>query len=150
MIIPDVGAAVALARVEIDVRWRDLDAFNHVNNSVFLTYLEEARLHWLAGIGGAWIDAERAPVIAATQVDYRAQIGWPGRVVVTLSCLRVGTSSLTIGHRIGSADDALLHSEGHVVLVWIDPRNGRPVALPDAVRVACEPGARVVETRHRG
>ncbi len=139
MTVPAETAPVPLARVGIDVRWRDLDAFNHVNNSVFLTYLEEARLHWLAGLDGPWIDAGRAPVIAATQVDYRAQIGWPGRVVVELACLRAGTSSLTIGHRIAAAEASTLHSEGHVVLVWIDPRNGRPVPLPDAVRAACLP-----------
>ena len=133
------STAVPLACVAIDVRWRDLDAFNHVNNSVFLTYLEEARLQWLAGLGGPWIDDVRAPVIAATQVDYRAQIGWPGRIVVELACLRVGTSSLTVGHRIVAADGTTLHSDGHVVLVWIDPRSGRAVPLPDAVRAACMP-----------
>ncbi len=139
MNLPAEEKPLPLARVGIDVRWRDLDAFNHVNNSVFLTYLEEARLHWLAGLDGPWIDAEHAPVIAATQVDYRAQIGWPGRIVVELACLRVGTSSLTVGHRIVAADGTTLHSDGHVVLVWIDPRSGRAVPLPDAVRAACMP-----------
>lgn len=130
---------VPLARVTLDVRWRDLDAFNHVNNSVFLTFLEEARLRWLATLDGPWIDEGQAPVIAATQVDYRAQIGWPGQIVVALACLRAGNSSVTIGHRIGSTDERTLHAEGHVVLVWIDPRSGRPVPLPPAVRAACMP-----------
>ncbi|MHB1284685.1 MAG: acyl-CoA thioesterase, partial [Metallibacterium scheffleri] len=43
------------------VRWRDLDAFNHVNNSVFLTYLEEARLQWLKDVPGPWFDAHAMP-----------------------------------------------------------------------------------------
>ncbi|MGO4780308.1 acyl-CoA thioesterase, partial [Lysobacter sp. 2RAB21] len=37
----------ALIRIPLSVRWRDLDAFNHVNNSQFLSYLEEARLRWM-------------------------------------------------------------------------------------------------------
>jgi acyl-CoA thioester hydrolase len=126
-----------LARVGIAIRWRDLDAFNHVNNSTFLTYLEEARLQWLAGIGGTWIDEARAPVIAATQVNFRNQLQWPGEIVVELFRERVGTTSLTIAHRIAGTDGTRLVSDGHVVLVWIDPRSGRPVALPDAVRHAC-------------
>ncbi len=133
----DATPPVALARVTLDVRWRDLDAFNHVNNSVFLTYLEEARLRWLAGLDGTWIDEAQAPVIAATQVNYRQQMPWPGQVVVELACIKVGTSSLTIGHRITAADGDTQYSDGHVVLVWIDPRNGRPTPLPPAVRAAC-------------
>ena len=128
---------VRLARVSIGIRWRDLDAFNHVNNSVFLTYLEEARLQWLAGVGGTWIDDTQAPVIAATQVNFRNQLQWPGDVVVELFRERVGSTSLTLAHRITDTDGARLYSDGNVVLVWIDPRSGRPVALPDAVRNAC-------------
>lgn len=133
----DAPSFPRLARVSIGIRWRDLDAFNHVNNSTFLTYLEEARLQWLAGIGGTWIDEARAPVIAATQVNFRNQLQWPGDIVVELFQERVGTTSLTLAHRITGTDGTSLFSDGHVVLVWIDPRSGRPVALPDAVRNAC-------------
>ena len=53
-----------LSRCTISVRWRDLDTYNHVNNSVFLSYLEEARLVWLRGLQGEWKSATSAPVIA--------------------------------------------------------------------------------------
>ena len=128
-----------LACVPVRIRWRDLDAFNHVNNSTFLTYLEEARLQWLAGIGGVWIDDRHAPVIAATQVNFRRQLQWPGEVAVELFRERVGTNSLTIAHRIVGVDagDGHLYSDGNVVLVWTDPASGRSVPLPEAVRSAC-------------
>ena len=129
--------AAPLARVPLRIRWRDLDAFNHVNNSTFLTYLEEARLHWLAGIGGAWIDATHAPVIAATDLNFRRQLKWPGEVVVELFVERVGTSSLTLAHRIVGSDGAHLYCDGKVVMVWTDPASGRPVPLPTGVREAC-------------
>lgn len=137
----DARSLPRLARVAIGIRWRDLDAFNHVNNSVFLTYLEEARLQWLAGVGGTWIDDTQAPVVAATRVNFRNQLQWPGEVIVELFRERVGTTSLTLAHRITGTDGTSLFSDGNVVLVWIDPRNGRPVALPDAVRVACAASA---------
>ncbi len=128
-----------LARVPISVRWRDLDAFNHVNNSTFLTYLEEARLEWLAGVKGTWFGDALMPVMAAAQVNYRRQIAWPGRIVVELYCEKLGSSSLTVGHRIVDADEATtLYSDGHVVMVWIDPASGRSIALPEAIRGACQ------------
>ncbi len=132
------AAPKPLARVPIRVRWRDLDAFNHVNNASFLTFLEEARLVWLSGIDGEWMGEAFMPVLAATQLNYRRQLGWPGEVVVELSVQRIGNSSLTIAHRIVAADDAdLLYGDGSVVMVWADPASGASVALPAAVRRTC-------------
>ncbi|MGA9421665.1 MAG: thioesterase family protein [Rhodanobacteraceae bacterium] len=131
-------AARPLALVALSIRWRDLDAFNHVNNSSFLTYIEEARLRWLQNVEGPWFSETCMPVVAATHVNYRAQLGWPGDILVRLHCARSGNSSLTLGHQIIAADDSQrLYADGDVVLVWIDPANGRPVTLPDAIRQAC-------------
>ena len=121
----------------IAVRWRDLDAFNHVNNSNFLTYLEEARLQWLKGVPGPWFDAHSMPLLAAAELNYRAPIEWPASIVVELSCERLGNSSITIGHRIVDGGDLQkLYCDGRTVLVWADPTTGKPVPLPDAIRSA--------------
>jgi acyl-CoA thioester hydrolase len=133
----DSATPKKLASVPIRVRWRDLDAYNHVNNSTFLTYLEEARLVWLSGLEGEWKTASFSPVLAASQVNFRDQIEWPGELVVEVSCEKLGTSSLTLSHRITSADGSRLYSDASVVMVWIDPASGRPVPLPAAVRAAC-------------
>lgn len=127
-----------LARVPITVRWRDLDAYNHVNNSNFLTYLEEARLVWLASIDGEWKADDFSPVLAASQINFREQIEWPAELVVEVVCEKLGNSSLTLAHRITSADGKRLYSDASVVMVWINPATGRPVPLPVAVRAACE------------
>jgi acyl-CoA thioester hydrolase len=133
-----VAAARQLADVPITLRWRDLDAFNHVNNSVFLTYLEEARIQWLMQHAPGWDRGNATPVMAATQLNYRRQLAWPGAIRVQLFCERIGTTSLTIAHRIVAAQDAaILYSDGNVVMVWIDPANGKPVALPETIRAAC-------------
>jgi acyl-CoA thioester hydrolase len=128
-----------LARVPISVRWRDLDAFNHVNNSTFLTYLEEARLSWLSQIRGAWFSETYMPLLANTDVNYRAPINWPGNIVVELYCERLGNASLTLAHRIVDAQQRdLLYSDGKSVMVWVEPASGRSIALPAVIRNACE------------
>jgi acyl-CoA thioester hydrolase len=126
----------ALFRMPLQLRWRDLDAFNHVNNSNFLTYLEEARIRWFDSIGEDWVTDEFAPLLAAVQLNYRMPIPYPADVVVELYVDKVGTSSVTIGHGIASADGATLYCDGHVVAVWIDRASGRPRALPGAIRNA--------------
>ena len=137
-----------LARVPVAVRWGDLDAFNHVNNAAFLVYAQEARLEWLAGIGGSWFDENAMPVVAAAHVNYRRQLAWPARIAVELAATRVGKSSVTITHRIVAQDDpACLYADGEVVMVWIDPASGKPVPLPDAIRAACQSGSGAITSK---
>ena len=131
-------APIALIRVPLSVRWRDLDAFNHVNNSQYLSYLEEARLQWMMTVPGQGLDDHVAPVVAAANLNYRRPIEWPAEVAVELFVERLGNTSLSMGHRIVDAKDpAVLYCDGHVVMVWIDRNNGRAAPLPDAVRIAC-------------
>lgn len=128
--------AATLFVAAIGVRWRDLDAFNHVNNSNYLTYLEEARLQWLQQVPD-WFSEESMPVLAASDLQYRRPIEWPASLHVELRCSRLGTSSMTLTHRIVDANDAgRLYCEGHVVLVWMNPATGKPTPLPATIRAA--------------
>ncbi|MDO1527518.1 thioesterase family protein [Fulvimonas sp. R45] len=134
---PADAAPRPLFVAELAARWRDLDAFNHVNNSNYLTYLEEARLQWLSHVPGPWFDEHAMPVMAAAQLNYRRPIEWPAQLHVQLYCERMGTTSMTIAHRLVDAGDAgALYCDGHVVMVWMDPATGKPVPLPQAIRDA--------------
>jgi acyl-CoA thioester hydrolase len=133
-------SAHCLIEVPFSLRWRDLDAFEHVNNSSFLTFLEESRLRWFMRLDGDWNTSQFMPVVAAVHVNYRAQLGWPGDILARLYCERLGNSSLTLAHRIVGADQSeTLLCDGNVVMVWVDPSTGKSVALPAAVRSACTP-----------
>ena len=121
----------------VELRWRDLDAFNHVNNSNYLTFLEEARIRWFATLGEDWLTEEFAPVIASVVLNYKRPIEYPSKVSVELFTAGLGTSSVTIGHRIVD-DDGRLYCDGQVVAVWVSRKTGKPTALPEGVRRASE------------
>jgi YbgC/YbaW family acyl-CoA thioester hydrolase len=130
--------APLLHRAMIPVRWRDLDAFNHVNNAMFLSYVEEARLLWMQTVEGCGLYPDASPVVVATHMNYRRQIEWPEVLAIELSAQRIGTTSLTVAHRIVRADDAsVVYGDGNAVVVWIGG-DGRPVALPGPIRAAAE------------
>jgi acyl-CoA thioester hydrolase len=134
----DDDAPQVLFRMPIDLRWRDLDAFNHVNNANFMTFVEEARIRWFESTGD-WLSDGRAPLLAAVQMNYRLPIPYPARIFVELVTERIGNTSLTLGHRIVD-EHGKRHADGHSVLVWIDVASGKPVQLPDAVRAAADMG----------
>ena len=124
-------------RVPMPVRWSDLDAFNHVNNARYLTFLEQARIEWFQTIGEPWVTEESAPVVASATLDFRRPIEYPAGVHVELFTAKLGNSSVVIGHRI-VGDDGTLYCDGHVVVVWIARRSGTPCPLPPGVRRAAE------------
>lgn len=126
-----------LARIPISVRWRDMDSMGHVNNAKYVSYLEEARVRWLLTVPGVSMQDRIAPVVAATNINYRAPITWPNDIVVELFVERLGNSSVTIGHRIvDQKDEGVLYSDGNVVVVWMDTQTGKSAALPEAIRTA--------------
>ena len=137
---PTIAPDAPLFSAAIGVRWRDLDAFNHVNNSNYLTYLEEARLQWLQHLDD-WFDEHAMPVLAASELQYRRPIAWPAALKVELRCTRLGNSSITISHRIVDASDpSRLYCDGHVVMVWMNPTTGQAVPLPASIRTAAGAG----------
>ena len=130
-------AAGQVFRIPIALRWSDLDAFNHVNNARYLTFLEQARIEWFETLDAPWMTDEVAPVVATATINFKRPIEYPASIAVELFTERLGNTSVTIGHRI-LADDGTLHADGHVVAVWVARASGRPIPLPDAVRKASE------------
>ncbi len=131
------AGSAAVFRTAVALRWSDLDAFNHVNNARYLTFIEQARIEWLESIGTPWVTDAFGPVLAQTLLNYTRPIEYPARVSVELFATRLGNSSVTLGHRI-VADDGTLHGDGHAVVVWIDRATGKARRLPDGVRAAAE------------
>ncbi|MGQ0799562.1 MAG: acyl-CoA thioesterase [Pseudomarimonas sp.] len=123
--------------VDVEVRWSDMDAFGHVNNARFLSFVEEARIQWMQSLPEPWDTPAIAPLLAAVEMNFRRPIGWPETVRIELVTRRVGNSSVTMAHRIVSVSDPeCLYADGQSVMVWIDRPSGRPTALPGFVRTA--------------
>jgi acyl-CoA thioester hydrolase len=122
---------------EIDVRWGDMDAFNHVNNASYLRYIEEARVLWFKAMSSDWADPDCAPILAAATMNFRRPIGWPEHLRIVMHAERLGGKSLTLAHRIESATQPdVLYADGTTVLVWVDA-SGNSLPLPETVKRAC-------------
>ena len=121
----------------IEIRWRDVDAFRHVNNAVYATYLEEARDEWmeraLGGVADTWDF-----VLARVAIDFRRElVQADDAALVRVSLDRVGTASLTLREEIRKLDGTL-SAEAESVIVARDRETGRSRPLSDRERVALE------------
>jgi acyl-CoA thioester hydrolase len=120
---------------EIEVRWRDLDAYGHVNHVVYLTYLEEVRDEWLSRSLGDPAEIWNY-VVARVAIDYRREVSQADDVVVARCRLgSVGTSSIRTLEQIVTRSGELA-AEAEAVLVARDPVSRRSRPLTPAEREA--------------
>jgi acyl-CoA thioester hydrolase len=121
----------------IEIRWHDVDAYQHVNNAVYATYLEECRDEWLAAALGDDGDSWNF-VLARVAIDFRRELRLEDEwVVVTCSLVRIGTSSVTLQEAI-LTEDGTLAAESEAVLVARDRERGRSRPLTEAERASLE------------
>ena len=129
-------------RTRIDVRFRDVDAFGHVNNAVFLSYVEQARIRYLAEALGRPITltdvAELPLILAHLAIDYRAPIFFGQQVEVTTRVDWIGRTSFAMAHRLTAGDDGHLVADVSSVLVSYDYSAARPMPVPDDWRQRLE------------
>lgn len=126
-----MSASARALEKRIEVRWRDLDAFGHVNNAVYLTYAEEARDAWLAGALPEGVSPWDF-VLARVAVDYRRELREADEhIVASCRLLRVGRSSLVTREEVRTLDGEL-SAETESVLVARDPQTGRSRPLTAA------------------
>jgi len=121
----------------IEVRWRDCDAYKHVNNAVYATYLEECRDEWLelalGDVGSTW-----DYVLARVAIDFRREVTLEDEeVLVRIRLARIGTSSVTLAEEITKRDGTLA-AEAEAVVVARDPTTGRSRPLTAPERAAFE------------
>lgn len=127
--------------VDIPVRWGDLDAFNHVNNTLFLRYVEEARIRYFGQLGDDWLTEDSGPVIVNINCNFRREIRYPATVRVTTTARQASEKRLVMAHRLVDADDPeRLYGDAEVTALWVDARAGRSVPLPPAVVAALGEG----------
>ena len=110
------------------VRFSDRDALGHVNNAVYSTYLEEARIGVLGGLTDF--------ILARVEIDFRSELRHADEVVVRSRLDRIGTKSFDLRHEIHA--DGHLVAEAISVLVAYDYSRGASLAVSDELRKQLE------------
>lgn len=140
--------------VPIHLRWGDLDAFNHVNNTSMLKLLEEARVRvfWVAEPGddapstaviASGIDAGVLTLIARQEIEYLAPVPYRREPLdIQMWFGKIGGSSIEVCYEVYSPQRDVpqtLYARATTVVVMVDAESGRPMRLTDAMRDAWTP-----------
>ncbi|NOZ71145.1 MAG: acyl-CoA thioesterase [Chloroflexi bacterium] len=123
---------------ETDVAWGEMDAFQHVNNAVYIRYFESARILYFrhtpmmqemeaTGIG---------PILHSISCRYRFPLTYPDRIRVGVRVLELGEDRLTVHHRLLSVQHERIAADGEATIVMFDYRHNRKAAISPSLRAA--------------
>ncbi|MEO9122196.1 MAG: acyl-CoA thioesterase [Burkholderiaceae bacterium] len=112
-------------RCVVPVRWGDLDALNHVNNTLYFRYIEEARVGLLAQ-AGIVLPSNRVGVLAHASCDFLKPLRYPANVVVSQILTRIGRSSMDVDVVIECQDEpGVVYAKGKAVMVGTIAATGK-------------------------
>ena len=133
--------SVPLFSMSIKVRWGDMDAMGHVNNTCYFRYCEQARMEWFSSLDLA---ASNAPdsriVIINVFCEFLQPVVYPCTLEIEMSASDVGNSSF-MSHYVlrekmqaNASAEARIFSNARAKIVWVDAAGTKSIALPDTVR----------------
>ncbi len=112
---------------KLSTRWKDMDSFGHVNNAVFLTYVEDARISFFK----RWRldDRKRSIIMVSVKMDYHQQVGHPSSLMVGQRIARIGKTSFDIQTAIFIEDDPIPAASAVITCVCFDYEQNKSVSV---------------------
>jgi acyl-CoA thioester hydrolase len=119
----------------IPIRWGDMDAMGHVNNTIYFRYLEIVRIEWMHSVGGAPNPGGEGPVIVNAFCNFIRQLEYPGEVRARHYVANPGRSSFDTFITLERTDDpGVVYAEGGATTVWVDFKEQKSRPLPQWLR----------------
>ena len=119
----------------IPIRWGDMDAMGHVNNTIYFRYLEIIRIEWLHNAGGAPDPQGDGPVIVNAFCNFIKQLEYPGDILARHYVANPGRSSFDTFITLERTDQpGVTYASGGATTVWVNFREQKSVPLPDWLR----------------
>jgi len=119
----------------LPIRWGDMDAMGHVNNTVYFRYLETVRIEWMRSVGGPPNPQGEGMLIVNAFCSFHKQLDYPADVLVKMYVSDPGRSSFESWATMERADQpGVIHAAGGATMVWVDFPRQKSAPLPDWLR----------------
>jgi len=117
------------------VRWGDMDAFGHVNNTIYFRYMEQTRIEWLESAATSMVEDGEGPVIVNAACTFLRQLKYPADIEIRMYARTPGRSSVETTYQIRRIDQPdVLYAEGSAKIVWVNFKLEKSVSLPGRIR----------------
>ena len=126
--------------IEIPVLWGELDAYGHVNNTVYFRYFESARMAYLerCGVLESYERDRTGIILYSTECRFRSALHHPDIVLIGARTVQIEDDRFVMGYGAASVAQDRVVAEGRATLVWFDYNTRAKISLPQNVREAIE------------
>jgi len=131
--IPEVKKLVF--EMHIPIRWGDMDAMGHLNNTTYFRYLETIRIDWFRSIGCVPDPKGEGPVIVNAFCNFYKQLEYPGDVLLRMYVSEPGRTTFESWGTMERADaPGVIYAAGGATTIWVNFPSQKAATLPDWVR----------------
>ncbi len=115
--------------------WGDMDAFQHINNTVYFRYFEDARITYFEKIKVIeYMQAHQiGPILASTSCNFRAPLAYPGTIQVAAMVKNIEKKSFVMQYKVYSEELSKIAAEGEGLIVYYDYRKGKSCEIPKQI-----------------
>ena len=122
--------------MRIPIRWGDMDAMSHVNNTTYFRYLVTCRIDWMLSIGCVPDAKGEGPVIVNAFCNFYKQLEYPGEVLMKMYVSDPGRTTFESWGTMERADQpGTVYAAGGATTIWVDFPKQKAIALPDWMRL---------------
>lgn len=121
---------MSIFSIYLQVRWSDVDTFNHVSNHIYFNYFDEARFQWFASMGLSTVHPKAGPVVYETQCQFLKQLNFPAKILVTTELMETARTYFVAGHEVWDEGRQIQYAKGTAKIVWLEYENNKIVRLP--------------------
>ena len=119
----------------VPMRWGDMDAMGHINNTLYFRFMEIARLDWIFKVSGSDQLSGQGPIIVNAFCNFLRQLEFPGDVRVAMYLTNPSRSSVDSYHTLERTDQpGVVYAEGGARMVWTDYAAKKSAPMPDWFR----------------
>ncbi len=122
--------------IRFPIKWGEMDAYQHLNNTVYFRYFEDARIAYFDKIAleACKIETGIGPILASTRCKFRIPLTYPDEVSVSARIIALSADRFTMEYRVVSHRHGALAAEGEGVLVAFDYEQGKKAKVPGPLR----------------
>lgn len=120
--------------MRIPIRWGDMDAYAHVNNTVYFRYMEQARVEWITSLGYAVALGEESMLMINGFCNFYQQLSYPGELILNTSIGAIGRSSIDVYTSMSlTTEPEVIAAIGGATMVWVDLKTNKSAPWPQHV-----------------
>ncbi|APB98692.1 acyl-CoA thioesterase [Polynucleobacter asymbioticus] len=121
-------------QMNMPIRWGDMDAYGHVNNTIYFRYMEQARVEWITSLGYQVAPGRNSMLMMNGFCNFYKQLSYPGELILKTSIGAIGRTSMDVYTSMALTTDPETEAAiGGATMVWVDLTTNKSAPWPDDI-----------------